>query len=131
MDIKSQEHVQRNHFAIYNQMTVIETGKQFAVVQMPVTENHLNPGGVAHGGSLYTLADIAAGSALIYQDQKFTTLNGSINYLSPGLLGSLITATAKVVREGGSTAVIDVDVTDDQENSLATAHFTYYKFKNK
>ncbi len=129
MDVKTQTHANQNHFATHNQIKIVETGKQYAIVQMSITDNHLNPGGVAHGGSIFTMADIAAGSALIYQNQKFTTLNGSINYLKPGILNSTLTARADIVREGGSTAVIDVIIKDEKDTLIATAHFTFYKFK--
>lgn len=45
------------------QMTIESASRDYAKVSMPLTENHKNGMGVAHGGAIFSLADVAFGAA--------------------------------------------------------------------
>ena len=51
-----------------------------ATVEVELTDELLNPLGMAHGGTIFTLCDIAAGSAAASQGTVAVTLDSSINY---------------------------------------------------
>ena len=51
-----------------------------ATVEIELTDEVLNPLGMAHGGTIFTLCDIAAGSAAASQGTVAVTLDSSINY---------------------------------------------------
>lgn len=44
-------------------MCIEEVSREYARVTMPITENHKNGMGVAHGGAIFSLADVAFGCA--------------------------------------------------------------------
>ena len=93
---------------------------------LPLRPELLNPLGSAHGGTIFTLCDAAAGSAAASRGQIAVTLNGSINYLYSGKPNETLTAVAKERKHGHRTAVYDVDVTDTSGQCIATATFTMF-----
>ena len=44
-------------------MTIEEATREYARVSMPITENNKNGMGLAHGGAIFALADVAFGAA--------------------------------------------------------------------
>ena len=96
-----------------------------ATGSMTINEAIRNPHGYAHGGAMYSLADVVAGAAAASLGRSVVTLNGSMNNIKPGK-GTILYADAKVISHGGHTAVVDVRVTNDMETLIATANFTMY-----
>ena len=97
-----------------------------ATVELDLTEELLNPLGLAHGGTIFTLCDIAAGSAAASHGLVAVTLDSNIHYYRPGRLGKTRTAYATERKRGRSTAVYLVDVYDDEEKHVADAVFTMF-----
>ena len=65
-----------------------------ATVEIELTDEVLNPLGMAHGGTIFTLCDIAAGSAAASQGTVAVTLDSNIHYYRPGRAGHKLTAVA-------------------------------------
>ena len=77
------------------QMTIESASRDYAKVSMPLTENHKNGMGVAHGGAIFSLADVAFGAAA-----------------NAGRETGALTAEARVVRDGQHVQSYDVQVFD-------------------
>ena len=60
----------------YNHIFVTDVEPESAVVEAELRPESLNPLGMAHGGTIFTLCDIAAGSAAASQGTVAVTLNG-------------------------------------------------------
>ena len=92
-------------------------------------KEHLNDGGIVHGGALATLADCAMGSALastLEEGQAPLTVEAKINYLEPGEEGEIV-AEAEVKRKGKRFTVLEAELyqKDSGEHvAFATATFT-------
>ncbi len=97
-----------------------------ATVELDVTRDLLNPLGMAHGGTIFSLCDIAAGTAAASHGPVAVTLDSNIHYYRPGRLGKTLTAYATERKRGRSTAVYLVDVYDDEEKHVADAVFTMF-----
>ena len=85
-----------------------------AVVEADVDGRFANPTGVLHGGVLMGLADSAMGltvTGLLAEGQAGTNTDLQMRFLRPTKDGRL-TATARVVRRGRRTLVLECDVTD-------------------
>ena len=95
-----------------------------ATVEVELTDELLNPLGMAHGGTIFTLCDIAAGSAAASQGTVAVTLDSSINYYRPGRAGHRLTAVAYERKRGRKTSVFMVEVHDDEGKHIADATFT-------
>ena len=68
-------------------MCIEEVSREYARVTMPITENHKNGMGVAHGGAIFSLADVAFGCAAnAGNDHGVVSLSTTIEYLRPGVV---------------------------------------------
>ena len=97
-----------------------------ATVEDELTDELLNPLGMAHGGTIFTLCDIAAGSAAASQGTVAVTLDSNINYYRPGRAGHRLTAVAYERKRGRKTSVFIVEVHDDEGKHIADAAFTMF-----
>ena len=115
----------------FRELLGIETenkGDGEALVRFEATDQHLNDGGVVHGGALATLIDCAMGSAVasVFDDEQPLTVETKINYLEPGRKGH-ISATARVRRSGKRFTVLEAAVVQDDDGTdiaYATGTFT-------
>ena len=100
-----------------------------AVLTMRAEEQHLNDGGIVHGGAIATLADCAMGSALastLGDDEQPVTVEAKINYLEPGAEGLLV-GTGVVRRKGKRFTVLEAEIVQEETGehvAYATATFT-------
>ena len=86
--------------------------KRRARLRLPWREEITQPLGYVHGGIIATLADAAAGWALfpeVARAEGCTTLQMQVNFLAPVVKSDMV-ATAKIVRLGRTTALMDVEV---------------------
>ncbi len=97
-----------------------------ATVEVELTEELLNPLGMAHGGTIFTLCDIAAGSAAASHGLVAVTLDSNIHYYRPGHPGRMLTATAYERKRGRATAIYMVEVFDNIGHHIADATFTMF-----
>lgn len=106
--------------------TEITPGEAKAV--MTLMEPLKNPLGSVHGGALFSMADIVSGVAANATGDKVTTLDSSIQFLSPALFGRTehLYATATTVKRGKTIHVITVEIRDDNERLIATAQFSFF-----
>lgn len=99
--------------------------------RMKVMENNINPYGALHGGSLYSLADIVAGTAACTYGNYVVTASGNMNFLLPAADIPYVYCQADVVRQGKRLAVYDVRISDEKGNILETATFSFYVTEEK
>lgn len=112
----------------YNRMHglhVATVREGYAEVVMPPSSQILNPLGNVHGGAIYTLCDVASGTACASRGRIGVTLSGNINYLRPGRAGEALTATTSEIKRGAQTAVYEVTVMQG-ERHIATGIFTMF-----
>lgn len=101
-----------------------ELRRGYSRVEMDITARHMNPIASVHGGAIFTLADVAAGTAAYSIGIRSTTLDANIHFLRPGLNKTMLYAEANVVKEGRNVLVVDVRVFSQDDELLATATFT-------
>ena len=105
-------------------ITLDESGG--ATVEVDLDDDLLNPLGMAHGGTIFTLCDIAAGSAAASHGRVAVTLDSNIHYYRPGRAGTTLTAVAYERKRGKQTAVYMVEVHDGERRHIADATFTMF-----
>jgi uncharacterized protein (TIGR00369 family) len=113
------------------QLESIEPGR--ATMSLEIREELKQNAGVLHGGVVASLIDSATAFAilpLLKNDELTTTVDLTISYLRP-LVDGEISATARVVREGGRIVVLSADLHDEAGNLAATALSTYIKLTRK
>ena len=119
------ERLEGNSYMNHNFMELEFLEPDHAVFKLEIRQESRNTFGMVHGGALYSLADNATGSAAHTDGRHYVTQNGSLNFLSNQPAGT-IRADARVRHRGGTTCLIDVDITGEGGKLLATGSFTYF-----
>ena len=116
----------RCEFNKYNHIFATDIEPELAVVEAELRPESMNPLGMAHGGTIFTLCDIAAGSAAASQGTVAVTLDSTIHYYRPGRCGKKLTAVAYERKRGRKVSVYMVEVHDDEGKHIADATFTMF-----
>ncbi len=98
-----------------------------SVIEIEMKKHHANPSGTLHGGVFCAIADTAMGvafSTMLAEGESLTTLELKINYLKPLWKGK-VRASARVVKKGRTTGLVECDVLDENDQLVARASSTY------
>lgn len=121
--------LERDAFALHCGIDLIELSPGHAVATMPIAKAHLNGLKVAHGGAVFTLADLAFAAASNSHESLAMAINVSISYLKATTEGSMLTAVADEVTRSRKIATYAVRVTDDKGDLVATFQGMVYRKK--
>ena len=100
-------------------ITLDGVGPGHATMSMTIRADMLNGHGSCHGGFIFTLADSAF--AFACNSYNLTTVGAActIDYLAPGRLGDVLTATAREQALAGKSGVYDVAVINQEGRTVA------------
>lgn len=115
----------KNPFADLMDLKITEVREGYAKAEIEVTEKHLNPIGTVHGGCLYTLADVTAGSAAASHGNIAPTLDSNLHFLNAGMNTTHLTAEAHELKYGKRAMVYEVSIYDQNGVVLAFGTFTF------
>ena len=95
---------------------------------MKVDERNRQPFGFLSGGASLALAETlaGAGSATLCPDKICVGIQVSGSHVRAVPEGDTVTALARIVHQGQTLHVWNVDITDDQGCLVSTAHVTNY-----
>ena len=117
-----------DRFATENGMVLEELDDNHAVCSLMLTGRHRNAYGGVMGGAIFTLADFAF-AALSNSREKVTVAQQvSINYLATAK-GEKLVARASYRKDGRSSCVVNVDVTDNTGRDIAQFVGTGFKLQ--
>ena len=106
---------------------VTESGDDYIVAKMPVTEKTKQPYGILHGGASCVLAEsIGSTAAALSMDgsKKYPVgIEINANHISSPTEG-FVHAKAVPVHIGGPTSVWNIDITDDAGKRVCYSRFT-------
>jgi acyl-CoA thioesterase len=100
-------------------MTLDQIRPGYARMSMRVREDMLNGHGTCHGGYIFMLADSAFAFACNSHNFNAVGAGCSIDYLSPGREGDLLTAEAVEQALSGKTGVYDIVVSNQEGRKVA------------
>jgi acyl-CoA thioesterase len=106
---------------------VLEVREGFAVTQLKVTEDHLNAADVAHGGAVFSLADIALAAASNSYGTIALLTNGSITFFGATKMGDTLTARAEEVGGSRKLGHYRVEIFNSEDESIAVYTATVYR----
>ncbi len=109
----------------HNGITVADVGEGFCVVEGELNDKAFNPWGMAHGGFVYSLCDVAAGVAVAYTGRHCVTLSGSMSYLRPSK-GTKLRAEGRIIKDGKTIVVVEASVYDDGGTLTARGSFELF-----
>jgi uncharacterized protein (TIGR00369 family) len=117
----------RNPFWCLLGMELVDVKKGWSRVRLPFKHELTHALGIAHGGSMFALADTAFAMALlgmVGREEIFTTIEMKINFIDAFKKGESI-ADARIVAKTRRTAVGEIQIRDNEGKLLATAMGTY------
>ncbi|NLH01609.1 MAG: PaaI family thioesterase [Clostridiales bacterium] len=109
----------------HNGIKLIEIADNYAACKVDLNPNTMNSQGIAHGGIIFAICDVAAGFAAAFIARPLVTQGGSINFLRPAT-GSYLIAKAEPVKIGKTVSVVESRAYDDQNRLVAQATFTLF-----
>ena len=124
----AREYFACDRFATDNGITLDELDGNHAVTSLTIGERHKNAFGGVMGGAIFTLADFAFAALTNSREHVTVAQQVSINYLSAAK-GERLIATARYRKDGRSSCVVNVDVTDDTGRDVAQFVGTGFKLQ--
>lgn len=107
-----------DRFCRYNEMRIDMIRPGYAEAVMEITENKLNGLGIAQGGAIFTLADLAFAGASNAAGFRTVAFTSNISFIRPGT-GRRLRAVATEVSRGRRTGVYSVQVFNDDGKVVA------------
>lgn len=118
---------EKDGFFKHNNYHVVEANENEVIIRANLTENSMNPYGMAHGGFIFGLGDTVMGMLAATIDKKALTLNANISYLAPGT-GEYLIAKGEIVKKGKTISLLRANIYNDQKKLISTMESTYYYF---
>ena len=115
-------------FATENGVVLDELTSIGAVCSLALSARHRNAEGGVMGGAIFTLIDLAFAAAATTAHKPIVAQQVSMNFLS-GSRGNRLTAKAVCRKDGKTSCVYQVDVSDDLGRDVAQAVVTGFKLR--
>ncbi len=112
-------------FFKHNNYHVEKATAEECIIKVELSENSMNPYGIAHGGLIFGLGDVVMGMLARSTGRPAVTLNANINYLKPGT-GEYLLGKAEMIKNGKTTCVLRANIYNDKEELIATMDSNYY-----
>lgn len=116
---------ERDMFARHLGIEITEVARGYARAVMPMDAHHCNGVGMAHGGAIFAVADLAFAVACNTRGRVSVNLNTSISFLAPGRRGPL-TAEAREISAARRVATYEIRITDGEGTLIAICQATAY-----
>ena len=118
--------LERDAFAKSLGIRLIEAAPGYAKTAMDITADHRNGAGIAHGGAIFTLADLAFAVAANSHGKLSLGVAAAISYVKAGL-GSTLYAEAREISLGAKLATYAVTISNDSGEIIASFQGTAYR----
>ena len=115
-------------FNMHNGIVISDISDELCVVEGELKPQAMNPLGMAHGGFVYSLCDVAAGALVGQNGGEFVTLSANMSYLRPSQ-GTRLRAEGRLLKKGRTVCVVDTFVYDDQDRLTGRGTFEIYIMK--
>lgn len=96
----------------------LEITETYSLGRILVSDRHLHPGGLVHGGAWVGLGDtVAAWQTFKHlpEGHNFTSIEMKLNAIAPAFPGDEVFARAETLHSGRSTHVIEVRMTREEK----------------
>lgn len=100
-------------------MTIDAIAPGAAQVSMRVRPDMINGHGICHGGLVFALADSAFAFACNSHGDNTVAAGAAIEFLAPGRIGDLLTASASERWRAGRSGIYEIEVRNDRGEAVA------------
>ena len=112
-------------FNYHNGIKLVELRDNYASCRVELVPEAINAQGMAHGGLIFSICDVAAGFSAASIDRRCVTQAANIYFLRPAQ-GAYLIAKAEPIKVGKTISVIATKVYDDMERLVAEATFSIF-----
>jgi len=119
--------IEEEPFAQKFGIKLLDLDEGYSRVEMKFTPDMENFLGMAHGGALFALIDVAFETASNSHGTVAVALNMNITYIAPPSPESRLTAEAREISRTQRTAVYDIKLMDDQNHLIASCEALVYR----
>lgn len=116
-----------DQYAQSSDIELCQVSEGAATAVMTVQSKHLNGLKMAHGGAIFTLADLAFAAAANSRGIPAVGINASITYISSASHGDKLTATATEIFSRRTLCGYQVEVHREDGELVAVFQGTAYK----
>ena len=102
----------------------ISSKKGYCKFKLKVKPEHLNHGGIVHGGMIATFCDVALAGALnhvLKKDEWCVTAELNIYFLNPAYPKDVLFGYGKLVKRGNTLAFVEGSIETADKRKIATA----------
>jgi acyl-CoA thioesterase len=117
---------ERDSYAGLLGIEVLSAENGTAVTRLVLNAEHMNGAHTAHGGAVFSLADVAIGAAACSRGRAALVTNATISFMRPGVSGEL-RATARELSLGKTLGTYEATVTGEQGEAIAQVLGTVYR----
>ena len=128
MNIK--EFIANDRFAEWLGIELLEASQGSAKAQLEIKDEHLNGVGIAQGGAIFSLADLAFAAAANSRGNIALAINANISFLQPATKGMLY-AEAIEISMNHKIASYTVNVRNSNKELIACYQGMAYRKKEK
>ena len=101
-------------------------GDHFARCSFDITRNHQNAYGGVMGGAIFTLADYTFAVSSNFNQPQTVSITSQINFIGMAK-GKKLISESRLIKDGRSTCLYEIDITDELGTKIALATFTGMK----
>jgi len=116
------------------EIEIVDYGEDFLIARMPVTSKVHQPDGVLHGGATAALAEsVGSFASHIFTDLEKYFVRGleiTANHLK-SVKNGFVYARATFLHKGRTTQLLDIRVTDEEENLISICRLSTISLPNK
>ena len=123
---QAREYFMADRFAAENGVVIERLSEGESVCALALSPRHRNAEGGVMGGAIFTLIDLAFAVAANNVHRPTVAQQVSVSFLS-GSRGTRLVAVARCRKDGRTSCVYNVDVTDDLGRDIAQAVVTGFK----
>lgn len=128
---KIKENVEKEPYTKLFNIKIIELGQGHSIAEMKVLKKYENFFSITHGGAIFSLVDVAFGSAANSYGTVAVALDININYIRPSVTGDILRAEAKEVSRGNTIATYNIIVINSSNKIIASSQAVAYLKKDK
>jgi acyl-CoA thioesterase len=124
------EKLKSDRYASFLETRITKIERGYAQAVLTVAEHMLNFNQVAHGGLIFSLADVAFAAACNSFNQTAVALSFHITYRRPVTIGTRLVAEASEESSGKTTALYKIIVRTDDQRIVAVCEGLAYKLQS-
>ena len=123
---KIKEHVEKESYVKLFNIKLLELKPGRSVARMKVSQDHKNLHSTTHGGAIFSLIDVAFGSAANSYGIVTVAINVDVNYIKVSNPGDILTATASEISRGKTIGTYNIVVRNQKDKIIASSQAIGY-----